>query len=46
MDIVYDDNNSNSVCFVGNYVHLRTFFAICQKKISIDYNALKTALQE
>ena len=25
MDIVYDGNNSNSVCFVGNYVNLRTF---------------------
>ena len=25
MDIVCAVNNSNSVCFVGNYVHLRTF---------------------
>ena len=25
MDIVYDGNNSNSVCFFGNYVNLRTF---------------------
>ena len=25
MDIVYDGNTSNSVCFVGNYVNLRTF---------------------
>ena len=25
MDIVYDGNNSNSVCFVGIYVNLRTF---------------------
>ena len=25
MDIVYDGNNSNSVCFVGKYVNLRTF---------------------
>ena len=25
MDIVYDGINSNSVCFVVNYVNLRTF---------------------
>ena len=25
MDIAYGGNNSKSVCFVGNYVNLRTF---------------------